>query len=39
MSTTKPRTKIGRITVAVGAIGALWFAVAAPFFQGWTLHR
>jgi hypothetical protein len=38
MSTTTARKRIARIAAAAATMGALWFAGAAPFFQGPHLH-
>jgi hypothetical protein len=39
MSDTTIRKRVIRLAGAVGTLGALWFAAAAPFFQGGALHR
>jgi len=38
MSRTTTRKRMVRVVAAAGTIGALWFAVAAPFFQGPRIH-
>ncbi len=38
MSRTTTRRRIVLIAAAAGTIGALWFAAAAPFFQGINIH-
>ena len=34
MNRTTVRRRITRIAAAAGTLGSLWFAAAAPFFQG-----
>ena len=38
MNKTTARRRITRVAVAAGTLGALWFAAAAPFFQGIRVH-
>jgi len=38
MNRTTVRRRITRIAAAAGTLGALWFAAAAPFFQGPRVH-
>lgn len=38
MSRSNARRRIVRIALAMGTLGFLWFAAAAPFFQGPSLH-